>query len=102
MRAYERFLRYAVYPTMSDGGSDTIPSTDKQLSLAKALAEELKAMGLCDAHVDGFGYVYATLPKNTDGDINTIGLIAHMDTSPDASDDISDRALSTMRAGMFC
>lgn len=87
MRAYERFLRYAVYPTMSDGGSDTIPSTDKQLSLAKALAEELKAMGLCDAHVDGFGYVYATLPKNTDGDINTIGLIAHMDTSPDASDE---------------
>lgn len=87
MRAYERFLRYAAYPTMSNGESNTIPSTDKQLALARALAEELKEMGLCDAHVDGFGYVYATLPKNTDIDVNTIGLIAHMDTSPDASDE---------------
>ena len=85
MEAYKRFMNYALYPTMSDGNSGTVPSTEKQLRLANALAEELRGMGL-DAKVDGYGYVYSTLPANCSGDVNTIGLIAHMDTSPDAPD----------------
>lgn len=86
MRAYERFMKYAAFPTMSDGDSNTIPSTAKQLKLAAVLCDELKEMGLGDARVDEFGYVYATLEANTDKDVNTIGLIAHMDTSSEASD----------------
>ena len=86
MKAYERFLNYVAYPTMSDDASETVPSSAKQLVLAKALKEELLSLGLNDAYVDGFGYVYATLPANTDKEVNTIGLIAHMDTSSEASD----------------
>jgi tripeptide aminopeptidase len=86
MKTYERFLNYVAYPTMSDDASETVPSSAKQLVLAKALKEELLALGLSDAYVDGFGYVYATLPANTDKEVNTIGLIAHMDTSSEASD----------------
>ena len=86
MKAYERFLNYVAYPTMSDDASETVPSSAKQLVLAKALKEELLSLGLTDAYVDGFGYVYATLPANTDKEVNTIGLIAHMDTSSEASD----------------
>ncbi len=86
MKAYERFLKYIAFPTMSDSASETVPSTAKQLVLAAALKEELIALGLTDAKVDGYGYVYATLPANTDKEINTIGLIAHMDTSSEASD----------------
>lgn len=86
MKAYERFLKYVAYPTMSDGASETVPSTAKQLVLAAALKDELIALGLSDARVDDCGYVYATLPANTDKEVNTIGLIAHMDTSSEASD----------------
>ena len=86
MKAYERFLNYVAYPTMSDDASETVPSSAKQLVLAKALKEELLSLGLTDAYVDGFGYVYATLPANTDKEVNNIGLIAHMDTSSEASD----------------
>ena len=85
METYKRFMSYALYPTMSDGNSKTVPSTEKQLKLANALKDELSEMGL-EAKVDGFGYVYATLPANCEGDVDTIGLIAHMDTSPEASD----------------
>ena len=86
MKAYERFLKYVAFPTMSDSASETVPSTAKQLVLAKALCDELIALGLNDAKVDGCGYVYATLPANTDREVNTIGFIAHMDTSSEASD----------------
>ena len=86
MKAYERFLNYVAYPTMSDDACETVPSSAKQLVLAKDLQKELLALGLTDAYVDGFGYVYATLPANTDKEVNTIGLIAHMDTSSEASD----------------
>ncbi len=86
MKTYERFLKYVSYPTMSDGASETVPSTEKQLRLAAALRDELSALGLQNARVDGFGYVYADLPANCDAPINTIGLIAHMDTSSEASD----------------
>jgi len=86
MKAYERFLNYVAYPTMSDGASATVPSSAKQLVLANALKEELLSLGLTDAYVDGFGYVYASLPANTEKEVNTICLIAHMDTSSEASD----------------
>ena len=87
MKAYERFLDYVQYPTMSDEENASCPSTKKQLILAKALVSELKELGLTDASVDKNGYVYATLPKNIEGDFDSIGFIAHMDTSPEASDE---------------
>lgn len=87
MRAYERFMEYALYPTMSDEESETCPSTKKQLRLAEALVRELLELGLENARVDGDGYVYASLKKNCDEDVNAIGFIAHMDTSPEASDE---------------
>ncbi len=86
MKTYERFLNYVAVPTMSDGASETVPSSKKQLVLAEILKNELLALGLSDAEVDACGYVYATLPANTDKEVNTIGLIAHMDTSSEASD----------------
>lgn len=87
MTVTERFLKYVSYPTMSVSESDTVPTTAKQKVLGKVLAEELRQMGLRDAHIDEKGYVYATLPANTDKETNTIGFIAHMDTSEAASDE---------------
>ena len=86
MKAYERFLKYAVIPTMSDEESESCPSTKKQLVLAELLKKELLELGLKDAKLDEFGYVYASLPANKEGE-PAIGFIAHMDTSPDASDE---------------
>ncbi len=85
MNIVERFLKYVSFETTSDPNSTTCPSTDKQLLLAKYLVDEMKELGLQDVSMDDNGYVYATLPKNTDKDIKTVGFIAHMDTSPDAS-----------------
>ena len=85
MRAHERFLKYALYPTMSDESSGTHPSSEKQLVLGRELARELVGLGLSDVELDSFGYVYATLPANVTVRCNTIALVAHMDTSPDAS-----------------
>ena len=79
----DRFLRYVGYPTTSDEFSETCPSTDRQKVLGAALVEEMKAMGIADAYMDADGYVYGTVPG--DPKLPTIGLIAHMDTSPDAS-----------------
>ena len=79
----ERFLRYVSYETTSDEFSETCPSTPGQKVLGAALAEEMKAMGIMDAHMDENGYVYGTVPG--DPTLPTIGLIAHMDTAPDAS-----------------
>ena len=87
MRAYERFLKYAAYPTMSSEETGTHPSTAKQLVLARELVSELKEMGLMNVEVDEWGYVYAELPANTDTVCNNIGFIAHMDTSSEASDE---------------
>ncbi|MBC7864189.1 MAG: peptidase T, partial [Bacteroidia bacterium] len=61
----DRFLRYVKIDTQSDPNSATIPSTAKQKNLSKILVEELKAMGIADAELDEFGYVYATIPSNT-------------------------------------
>ena len=78
----ERFLKYVKYDTQSDDNSESFPSTEKQKILSKDLAEELKAMGLADAHMDEYGYVMATLPSNSDKNVPAIGFIAHVDTSP--------------------
>ena len=78
MRAYERFLNYVKYDTASDENSPTCPSTEKQLALSNALADELKAMGVADARVDEFGYVYGSVPA-TAKNLPAIGLIAHVD-----------------------
>jgi len=85
MTVLERFLKYVSYPTMSKEGTGTHPSTEKQLKLAAALVEELSDLGL-SARLDKYGYVYATLEANAEG-ANAIGLIAHMDTSSEASDE---------------
>ena len=80
----ERFLKYVGFDTMSDEFSETCPSSyDKQRALGAALVEEMKEMGIQDAYMDENGYVYGTVPG--DPSLPTIGLIAHMDTSPDAS-----------------
>ena len=83
MTVQERFLRYVSFDTMSDENSPTCPSTAKQKLLGAAIVEEMKAMGITDAFMDEDGYVYGTVPG--DPSLPTIGLIAHMDTSPDAS-----------------
>lgn len=79
----DRFLRYVSFDTQSDEFSETCPSTAKQKLLGAALVEEMKEMGIADARMDEHGYVYGTVPG--DPRLPTIGLIAHMDTSPDAS-----------------
>jgi len=79
----ERFLRYVSFDTQSNEASPTCPSTDKQRLLGAALVEEMKEIGIRDAYMDADGYVYGTVPG--DPELPTIGLIAHMDTSPDAS-----------------
>ena len=80
----DRFLRYVTYDTQSDERSTTYPSTEKQLVLLRDLAVELRALGLADAAVDEFGYVMATIPATTTkAGVPTIGLIAHVDTSPE-------------------
>ena len=83
MTVTERFLKYVSFDTKSDEMSETCPSTEKQKLLGKALVEEMKEMGIADAFMDDNGYVYGTVPG--DPKLPTIGLIAHMDTSPDAS-----------------
>ncbi len=96
MKVQERFLKYVKFDTQSDEHSSTVPSTAKQLVLANALAEEMKSIGIQDAHVDEFGVVYGTIPKTCDSDAKTIGFIAHMDTSPDMSgENVKPRIVSS-------
>ena len=86
MNIKERFLKYVSFDTTSDENSTTVPTTAKQKLLGQFLADELKNMGLEDAHMDEFGYVYGYLPASPDrlGD-DALGLIAHMDTAPAVS-----------------
>ncbi|PSL28452.1 peptidase T [Dyadobacter jiangsuensis] len=82
----ERFLRYVQIDTQSDPNSETFPSTAKQRNLSNLLAEELRALGVADAHVDEHGYVYATIPSNSERmDIPVICFCSHVDTSPDVT-----------------
>ncbi len=82
----ERFLRYVQIDTQADPMSNTTPSSEKQKNLSRLLVEELKAMGIEDAEMDEHGYVYATVPANTDKpNVPTICFCSHVDTAPDAS-----------------
>src|SRR4051812_12636695 len=81
----DRFLRYVVIDTQPHPTSPPCPSTAKQKDLGRLLAAELQQMGLSDAHLDEHGYVYATIPANTDKKVPVICFCSHMDTSPDCS-----------------
>ncbi len=84
--ALERFLRYVEIDTQSDPASPTQPSTEKQKNLGRLLVEELHAIGIDDAHLDAHGYIYATIPANTEKEnVPVICFCSHMDTSPDVS-----------------
>lgn len=85
MEITERFLNYVSFDTQSSEETNTTPSTEKQRVFAQHLKEELIKEGLQDVELDELGYLYATLPSNTEKKVPTIGFIAHMDTSPDAS-----------------
>ncbi len=80
----QRFLKYISFDTQSNDQSNTIPSTIKQKDLGKYLADELKSLGVCESFMDEYGYVYGFIPSNCNSD-KTVGLIAHMDTSDEAS-----------------
>ena len=81
----DRFLKYVTFETTSNEESGVTPSTPGQMVLAKYLKEELESLGLQEVFLDDNGYLYATLPANTDKQVPVVGFIAHMDTAPDMS-----------------
>lgn len=85
----ERFLRYVQIDTQSDPSSETTPSTEKQKDLSRLLAQELQALGIHDAYMDDFGYVFGTIPSSLPPEaasqLPVVALLAHVDTSPDES-----------------
>ena len=85
MDLVERFLKYVSFDTQSDEEATGCPSTAKQMVFAEYLKEELERLGLQEITLDEHGYLFATLPANTDKPVPVIGFIAHMDTSPDYS-----------------
>ena len=85
MNIIERFLKYVKIDTQSDPYSKSAPSSANQWDLANVLVEDMKAIGICDVHVDEYGIVYGWIPSNVEKKTDTIGFIAHMDTSPDMS-----------------
>ncbi|MDD1535571.1 MULTISPECIES: peptidase T [unclassified Bradyrhizobium] len=96
----ERFLRYVTIDTQSDPDSPRSPSTEKQKDLGRMLAAELKAMGIADAHLDEYGYVYGTIPANTDKKVPVICFCSHMDTSPDVTGkDVKPQIWKNYRGG---
>lgn len=96
----ERLLRYVTIDTQSDPNSPASPSTEKQKDLGRVLVSELKAMGVADAHLDDYGYVYATIPANTDKKVPVICFCSHMDTSPDVTGkDVKPQMVKNYRGG---
>jgi tripeptide aminopeptidase len=81
----ERFLRYVQIDTQSDPDSSAQPSTEKQKDLSRVLVDELFAMGISDAELDEYGYVYATIPATSEKIVPVICFCSHVDTSPDCS-----------------
>jgi tripeptide aminopeptidase len=81
----ERFLKYVQIDTQSDPNSPSQPSTEKQKDLSRVLVEELHALGITDAELDEHGYVYATIPANTDKKVPVLCFCSHVDTAPDCS-----------------
>ena len=100
MTVSERFLKYVSFNTRSDEESETCPSTEGQRKLGKALVEEMLTMGIQDAYMDEDGYVYGTVPG--DPRLPTVGLIAHMDTSPDASGENIKARVVAYEGGDIC
>ena len=91
----QRFLKFVTFDTESCDDATTVPTTEGQFVFARFLEQELKAMGLSDVVLDEKGYLYATLPANTDKDLPVVGFIAHLDTSPDMSGkDVKPRVVS--------
>ena len=96
----ERFLRYTAVDTQSDENSTTVPSTARQLDLARMLKAELESLGLDDVYMDSMGYVYATLAANTAREVPVVGFISHMDTSPSMSgNDVKARIVKDYDGG---
>lgn len=85
MQVIDRFLKLVSFDTTSEETSETCPSTPNQKVLGAEIVKQMQAMGIQDAHMDAHGYVYGTVPANCEKIIPVYGLIAHMDTSPDAS-----------------
>ncbi|MDB5019609.1 MAG: peptidase, partial [Pedobacter sp.] len=81
----KRFSRYVQIDTQSDPKSSSSPSTEKQKNLGNVLVAELLSLGISDAHLDEYGYVYATIPANSTKNVPVICFCSHMDTSPDCS-----------------
>ena len=91
----QRFLKFVTFDTESCDDATTVPTTEGQFVFARFLEQELKAMGLSEVVLDEKGYLYATLPANTDKDLPVVGFIAHLDTSPDMSGkDVKPRVVS--------
>lgn len=96
----ERFLRYVTIDTQSDPESPRSPSTEKQKDLGRVLAAELRDIGIADAHLDDYGYVYGTIPANTDKKVPVICFCSHMDTSPDVTGkDVKPQVVTNYRGG---
>ncbi|MBO9097771.1 MULTISPECIES: peptidase T [unclassified Rhizobium] len=96
----DRFLRYVVIDTQSDASSSTQPTTEKQKTLGRLLVTELLAMGMEDAHLDEHGYVYATVPANTDKNVPVICFCSHMDTAPDfTGTDVKPQLIENYQGG---
>lgn len=78
----ERFLKYVSFDTQSKDEEEQVPSTEKQLVLAKELVKELEEMDASDVRLSEHGYVYATIEANTEKNVPSLGFVAHMDTAP--------------------
>ncbi|HCC70173.1 MAG TPA: peptidase T [Bacteroidales bacterium] len=97
-----RFINYAKIDSQSDENSDTCPSTIKQLDFARQLKREMEEIGLKEVSLDNNGYLMASLPSNTDRDLPVIGLIAHMDTSPDmTAENVNPRIIRNFDGGII-
>ena len=96
----QRFLKYVTFDTESVDDNTTVPTSEGQFTFARYLESELSAMGLTEITLDDKGYLYATLPANSDKEIPVIGFISHLDTSPDMSGkDVSPRVVSSYDGG---
>ncbi len=85
MNPVERFMKYVRYNTQSKERSDSYPSTPEQLVFGQMLVEDLKQIGVANAHQDAHGYVIGSIPSNVDQEVPAVGFVAHMDTAPDFS-----------------
>ncbi len=83
MKIEDRFLNYVKIDTQSVPDLEIVPSSEKQKDLGRYLVEEMKSLGIKDAFMDDYGYVYGNVPSNTDKEVPAIGFIAHIDTAPD-------------------